>query len=138
MLTVRSSYRLILGIAAIALSFSVPGHGQPVAEIVIQPAAVEPEVLRTTFGTTVMFRNRSQRPIEVQFAGYRGWHHVSETPEGVAVIFHRAGRHPFVVRFSGSDQAHVHGAVEVGVASSPTGVLPVCTTINVQALCLEP
>lgn len=129
---------VILGVAVIALSLAGPAQGQPVVEVVIFPAAVEPETVRTVLGTTVAFRNRSGRPIEVQFVGYRGWHHVSETPEGAVVIFHRAGRHPFVVRFSGSDQGHVHGVVEVDAASRPPRSTPVCTTVKVQDVCLEP
>jgi hypothetical protein len=125
-------------LVVLALCFTVPGWAQPVAEIVIQPAAVEPAVLRTVLGTTVMFRNRSQRPIEVEFVGYRGWHHVSETPEGIAVTFHRTGWHPFVVRFSGTDLGHLHGVVEVDAASRPTRALPVCTSIIVRDVCLEP
>ena len=85
-----------------------------------------------------MFRHRSERPIEVQFVGYRGRHHVWETPEGLAVIFHRTGRHPYVVRFSGSDRAHVHGVVEVDAAISSARPLPICTTIRVEEVCLEP
>ena len=125
-------------VALMTLCSAIPLNAEPVAEIVIHPGAVAPEVLRTVLGATVMFRNRSQRPVEVEFVGYRGWHHVSETPEGIAVIFHRAGRHPFVVRFSGTDRAHLHGVVEVGAASSPTRELPVCTSITVREVCLEP
>lgn len=129
---------LILGVAVTALCVALPALAQPVSEVVIFPAAMEPETLRTVLGTTVMFRNRSERPIEVQFAGYRGWHHVSETAAGIAVTFHRTGRHPYVVRFSGRDRAHVHGVVEVDAAISSPRPLPICTTIRVEEVCLEP
>ena len=129
---------LVVGFALIALCFTPAAQADPVSEVVILPAAVEPERLRTVLGATVMFRNRSGRPIEVQFVGYQAWHHVSETPKGVAVVFHQTGRHPFVVRFPGSDRAHVHGVVEIDAASGSRRSTPVCSTIRVEEVCLEP
>ena len=128
---------LIFAVTALTLCSAVPLEATRGTEVVISAGAVEPEMLRTVLGSTVIFRNRSQRSIEVQFVGYRGWHHVSETREGVVVVFHQTGRHPFVVRFSGSDQAHVHGAVEVDAASSAARATPACGTIRIEDVCLE-
>lgn len=132
-----SCYRLVLGIIAVGC-FAGPIQAQPVSEVVVYALTVEPETLRTVLGTSVMFRNHSGRSIDVQFVGYRGWHHVSRTPDGVAVVFHQTGPHPFVVKFSDSDQAHLHGVVEVAPASGSPPLPFDCSTIRVGQVCLEP
>lgn len=107
-------------------------------EVVIERQAVKPGVVRIAIDRTIVFVNRSGKPIHVTFLGYRGMHHVSETSGQLKVVFHRAGRHPYVVTPADGHESHLHGLVEVDTSPSHGRELPVCTGLVVKDVCLEP
>jgi hypothetical protein len=105
-------------------------------EIVVEATKVRPEVLRAAIDRTVVFRNRSGRPMDVSFLGYRGMHHVSETSGQLTVVFHLAGRHPYVVMFGDAYEGHLHGVVEISPDRSHERELPVCDGLKILGVCL--
>ena len=125
-------------IAAISSLASSTAHAADPIEIVIERGGVKPDVLRTAIDRTVVFVNRSGKPIDVSFLGYRGMHHVSETSGQLTAVFHRAGRHPYVVTFGNSYEGHLHGSVEVDPDPSHRQETPVCTGVSVRYICMEP
>lgn len=106
-------------------------------EIVVEATRVRPEVLRAAIDRTAVFRNRSGRPIDVSFLGYRGMHHVSETSGQLTVVFHLAGRHPYVVMFGDAYEGHLHGVVEISPDRSHERELPVCNGLRIMSICIE-
>ena len=116
---------------------SPPARADDPIEIVIEATGARPEVLRTAIDRTVVFRNRSGRPLDVSFLGYRGMHHVSEASGQLTVVFHLAGRHPYVVMFGGSYKSHLHGMVEVDPNPSHIREPLVCNGLRIMDACLE-
>jgi hypothetical protein len=132
-----------LGVALLSVGLFVPFAGATthIGDVVISATALQPEVLKISISRTVLFRNLSERAVDVAFLGYAGMHHVSERGAHIEVVFHGAGRHPYVVRFASSNAGHLHGVVEV--ADTPTegpGAtdLPVCTGVTVSGICYSP
>lgn len=132
---------------AIAIFWSQAGQAQDVDEIVIDNNRVHPDVFRTSIERKTLFRNRSDRQIDVTFEGYAGQHHVSEDMGQLWVVFHRPGKHRYVVRFTDSEVEHLHGVVDVEPASvreiqdGPGAARrepPVCNGVTVMQLCYSP
>jgi len=107
-------------------------------EIVIEANALHPEVLMTEPEHRVLFTNRSDRTVHIQFIMKNGdQHHLVQVPEQIWAIFHQVGRHPFVVHFLDRAVPDLHGAVEV--VGDPYGRPDplVCSGITVMGACLE-
>ena len=130
------SLGLLLLLGVTVTSRSLARADDPI-EIVVEATRVRPEVLRTAIDRTVVFRNRSARPIDVSFLGYRGMHHVSEASGQLTVVFHLAGRHPYVVTFGDSYEGHLHGIVEISPDPSHERELPVCNGLKITGVCIE-
>src|SRR5712691_9473970 len=92
----RAISRLGILVMVLAGLAAPPVWAEDVEEIVVEAARVSPEVLRTSIERKTIFRNRSNRPIDVTFEGYAGQHHVSEIMGQVWVVFHLPGRHRYV------------------------------------------
>jgi len=93
----------------IAVVICTPGSLQaddPV-EVLVERQAVKPAILRIAIDRTIVFVNRSGKPVDVTFLGYRGMHHVSESSGQLTVVFHHAGRHPFRGHLLLERHAHV-------------------------------
>ena len=123
---------------SVGLLVAPTGAATHIGEVVISATALQPEVLKISTNRTVLFRNLSERPVDVAFLGYAGMHHGSERRPYIEVAFHAAGRHPYVVRFASSNAGHLHGVVEV--ADTPTerpsaADLPVCNGMTVSGVC---
>lgn len=108
------------------------------AEVLIERQAVKPALLRIAIDRTIRFINRSGKPIDVTFLGYRGMHHVSESSDQLTVAFHHSGRHPYIVTFGDSDEGHLHGLVEVDASPSHGREPPVCTGLVIREACISP
>ena len=143
----RAISRLGILIMVMAGLAAPPVWADDVDEVVIEAARVSPEVLRTSIERKTIFRNRSNRPIDVTFEGYAGQHHISEIMGQVWVIFHRPGRHCYVVRFSAVEGNHLHGVVDVEPAPSRRSPsdpdterreFPACNGITVTDVCYQP
>jgi len=132
---VAAGYGLI-----IAVVICTPGSLQaddPV-EVLVERQAVKPALLRIAIDRTIVFVNRSGKPIDVTFLGYRGMHHVSESSGQLTVVFHHAGRHAYIVTFGDSDESHLHGLVEVDASPGHGREPPVCTGLIVRDTCISP
>jgi plastocyanin len=109
------------------------------AEIVIEGGVLHPAELTVDAGETVMFVNRSGRLVHVEFAAQPEGHHVFQVPGLIRATFHRLGRHPYVVHFEpGGPPAELRGVVSVQESREPYREPPVCRSVTVEGLCLEP
>lgn len=130
-----AGYRLIMVVV-----ICTPGslRADDPVEVLIDHHAVKPALLRIAIDRTILFVNRSGKPIDVTFLGYRGMHHVSESSGQLTVVFHHAGRHPYIATFGDSDESHLHGLVEVDASPSHGREPPVCTGLIVRDTCISP
>jgi plastocyanin len=109
------------------------------AEIAIEGGALQPAELTVDSGETVMFVNRSGRLVHLEFAARPEGHHVFQVPGLIRATFHRPGRHPYVVHFeSGGPPAELRGVVSVQESREPYREPPVCRSVTVEEICLEP
>ena len=117
------------------------GAGEIIAgEILIGAMALQPEVMVTQPERRVLFTNRSNRSVHIQFnmKNPNGeQHHLVQAPGQIWAVFHQVGRHPFVVHFLDRTAPDLHGAVEV--LDEPYGRPDplVCSGITVMGACLE-
>lgn len=107
-------------------------------EIIIEAAALRPEVFMTEQDRKVIFVNRSGQVVHVDFFSRNPeLHHVFQVPDHIWAIFHRTGRHPYEVHFNDPARATLHGAIEV--VGDPYGRPDprICGGITVQGACIE-
>jgi hypothetical protein len=109
-----------------------------VGEIIIQAAALQPQVLMTEPEHKVLFVNRSGKMVHIQFLMHNGGkHHIFQVPEQIWAIFHQSGIHRYVVHFPDPKMPNLDGAVEV--VGDPYGRPDplVCGGVTVQGDCIE-
>ena len=113
---------------------------EDVGEIIIQDAALQPQVLMTEPEHKVLFVNRSSQMVHIQFLmrnAENEQHHIFQVPDQIWAIFHRAGLHRYVVHFRDPKMPNLEGAVEV--VGDPYGRPDprVCGEVTVQGACIE-
>jgi hypothetical protein len=123
-MTMLGSRRHAPTIIALALLAALPSpsaraDGSQGHEVVIQAAALEPDVVRARLHERVTFRNRSGRIVHVEFLGEEGPHHVFQVPGSIWAEFHQPGPHPFVVHLSAGGPAELAGRVDVEDETAP-------------------
>jgi len=118
----------------------IPAAEDIIGEIIIESAALQPQVLMTAPEHKVVFINRSGQMVHIQFLmrnAENEQHHIFQVPEQIWAIFHQAGLHRYVVHFPDPTMPNLDGAVEV--VGDPYGRPDprICGGVTVQGACIE-